>query len=476
MESEDAVVKSIPVVLSKGLAGRLFLFEYQRERREIQDTIIGQKVTKSSIKPKQQKVQLQLELSKDSHNFNPGQAQKLASKGTPKNQQESGSSRSMIESQVLVSSSALPSNPEKFAVAVVHEQSPGQFEIHLNPVQGILNLKQCYAYMDAPDKREQEKKQDAVNAASGKVTKPINVRFARQDPKRMKLAQAKSLTAQQRIKDDEPWCETEFFKAESSESRLEREKLLSDQQESNTSTILVDTPEAFLPVLCSMQLNQSDSENSTGPKSAQYISSLQFNEQVVARMRQANVISYSRLKNYLDAKKSDTEIFNALQRAAVPIRGNWVVSSENLFTDNYVSSCGVKAEQLCRARNQILHMFMTKERVEQREACQVTGLPSRDVVDILSKIAVQRKRKSTEDTTAGWVFKLPVDEDFLQGYADEVSRLEKRFETKVKNMGRRAEEDEVKNSAASPSKKGKAAPRQRKNSTKSRKDSYSSDH
>ncbi|KAF4519208.1 hypothetical protein B566_EDAN013502 [Ephemera danica] len=442
------------------------MFEYQRERQELQDAIIGQRVTKSCIKPKQQKVQLQLELSKDSHNFNPGQAQKLASKGTPKSQQDSGSSsRSMIESQMLVSSSALPSNPEKFAVAVVHEQSPGQFEIHLNPVQGILNLKQCYAYMDAPDKREQERKQDAANAASGKVAKPINVRFARQDPKRMKLAQAKSLTAQQRIKDDEPWCETEFFKAESSESRLEREKLLSDQQESNTSTILVDSPEAFLPVLCSMQLNQGDSENSTGPKSAQYISSLQFSEQVVARMRQANVISYSRLKKYLDPKKSDTDILNALQRAAVPIRGNWVVSSESLFTDNHVSSCGVKAEQLCKARNQI-----------QKEACQVTGLPSRDVVDILSKIAVQRKRNSPDDTSAGWVFKLPVDQDFLQRYADEVSRLEKRFETKVKNVGRRAEEDEVKASAASPSKKGKAAPRQRKNSTKSRKDSYSSDH
>jgi hypothetical protein len=59
-----------------------------------------------------------------------------------------------------------------------------------------------------------------VNAATGKVTKPINVRFARQDPKRMKLAQAKSLSAQQRLKDEEPWCETEFFKAGCSESRV----------------------------------------------------------------------------------------------------------------------------------------------------------------------------------------------------------------------------------------------------------------
>jgi hypothetical protein len=41
--------------------------------------------------------------------------------------------------------------------------------------------------------------------------KPVTIRFARQNAKRMKLQQSKSLANQQKLKDEEPWCEVDFF-------------------------------------------------------------------------------------------------------------------------------------------------------------------------------------------------------------------------------------------------------------------------
>lgn len=65
----------------------------------------------------------------------------------------------MVETQILSSATAMNKSHDRYAIGVLHDNS-GQQEIHLNPLQGMIYLKQSYPYLDASDKKtDQDKKQ-----------------------------------------------------------------------------------------------------------------------------------------------------------------------------------------------------------------------------------------------------------------------------------------------------------------------------
>ncbi|XP_059475232.1 DNA-directed RNA polymerase III subunit RPC5 [Neocloeon triangulifer] len=454
-EDDDPVVQRIPVFLSKASAGQLYLYEYSR------NTLINNfeenRVVQSRIKPNQQKVELHVRLDVESKNFNTDLARKLASK-TPKSGLDP--TKHLIETQVLTSCTAVSKNPGRYAIAV--PQSDG---IHLNPLAGMVFLKPSYEYLDAPPKRKEQTNKEGEPSAS--QAKPVGVRFASQSAKRMKLAQSKSMSVHQKLRDEEPWCETEFYISNHFKSITEREKLNCEQTDQDLSSIFCDSADTYLPNLCPPEADDGANKDvAEGVLSAKELCKLPLAEQIKERMKQVHVIKFSRLKYLLSSSASEKEVISGLIRVADLVKGNWVLKSSLLYDKEFASSRGVTADRLVTARDKILLTFTTQETVACKKLTKLTKIPAEDIIEILAKIAFKVSK-------VGWKFKLDEDKQFIKKHPEVVEQQSRMFETRVKNQEKKDEEEAADAKAAA--KKAKAQMRQRKNSTRSRKDSQCSD-
>ncbi|XP_065352356.1 DNA-directed RNA polymerase III subunit RPC5 [Cloeon dipterum] len=453
VEEDDPVVQRIPVHLSKGSAGQLFLFE--SSPNVLINNLDGDRIVKSRIKPKQQKVELHLKLDVESSNFNRDLARKLAS-GAPKTSVDA--SKNLVETQILTSSLAVPQNPERFAIAVA--QSDG---IHLNPLSGIVYLKPSFGYLDTTTKKREQKEggPPTVEAA-----KPVTVKFSRQSAKQLKSNQVKA--DQQKMQEEEPWCDTEFFDSTHINSIREREKLNCDQTDQDVSNFFCETAESYLPVLCPSQPNEiSDEVKADSILSANELSKLPLNEQIKERMKQMHLTKFSRLKRLLGGSYSEQEIISGLCRVADLIKGNWVLKSSLLFDKEFTSIRGVCGDRLAAARDKILLTFKTNDAVICKKLAKMTKIPADDVIEILKKIADKIYK-------VGWKFKLEEDTQFLNSYPEIADKQKMHFDTRIRHQEKKEEEEAAEAKVAAKKAKLQTG-RQRKNSTRSRKDSQCSD-
>lgn len=415
-EEDDPVVQEIDVYLAKSLVEKLYLFQYPvRPASMTYDDIPH---LSARIKPKQQKVELEMAIDTLNPNYCRSKGEQIALNvdGTCADETSTYSSK-LMDKQTFCSSQTT-SNTSRYAAALYR-----QGELHLTPLHGILQLRPSFSYLDKADSkhREREAATEAGDSSQDEAeddVKQITVRFSRPESEQARQRRVQSYEFLQKKHAEEPWAHLHYYGLKDSRSEHERQYLLCQGSCGAENTELIKSPSEYLMML--MPPNQEEERDKpvapSNVLSMAQLRTLPLADQIRILMKNVKVMPFANLMSLLGPSIDSVAVLRGIQKVAMLVQGNWVVKSDILYPkDSSSPHSGVPAEVLCRGRDFVMWKFTQSRWVVRKEVATVTKLCAEDVKDFLEHMAVVRVNK-------GWEFVLPYDGEFIRKHPDVVQR------------------------------------------------------
>ncbi|XP_043818409.1 DNA-directed RNA polymerase III subunit RPC5 isoform X1 [Dromiciops gliroides] len=415
-EENDPVIQEIDVYLAKSLAEKLYLFQYPvRPASMTYDDIPH---LSAKIKPKQQKVELEMAIDTMNPNYCRSKGEQIALNvdGTCTDETSTYSTK-LMDKQTFCSSQTT-SNTSRYAAALYRKG-----ELHLTPLHGILQLRPSFSYLDKADAkhREREAANEAGDSSQDEAEediKQITVRFSRPESEQARQRRVQSYEFLQKKHAEEPWVHLHYYGLRDSRSEHERQYLLCQGPGISENTELIKSPSEYLMMLMPPNIEE-EKEKPVAPSnvlSMAQLRTLPLADQIKILMKNVKVMPFANLMSLLGLGTDSTSVLRCIQQVAMLVQGNWVVKSDILYPkDSSSPHSGVPAEVLCRGRDFVMWKFTQSRWVVRKEVATVTKLCAEDVKDFLEHMAVVRINK-------GWEFLLPYDEDFIKKHPDVVQR------------------------------------------------------
>ncbi|KAM4656276.1 DNA-directed RNA polymerase III subunit RPC5 isoform 3-T3 [Amazona ochrocephala] len=395
-EEDDPIIQEIDVFLARSLLEKLYLFQYPiRPASMTYDDVTH---LSAKIKPKQQKVELEMAIDTLNPNYCRSKGEQIALNvdGTCTDETSTYSSK-LMDKQTFCSSQAA-SNVSRYAAAVYKKG-----ELHLTPLHGILQLRPSFTYLDKADAKHREREAaneggDSSQDEAEDDVKQITVRFSRPETEQARQRRVQSYEFLQKRQAEEHWVHLHYYGLKDSRSEHERQYLFSQGHGLAENTELIKSPSEYLMMLMPPSVEE-ESDKPMAPSnvlSMAQLRTLPLADQIKILMKNVKVMPFANLMSLLGSGTDSTAVLRCIQQVAMLVQGNWVVKSDVLYPkDTSSPHSGVPAEVLCRGRDFVL--------------CP------EDVKDFLEHMSVARINK-------GWEFMLPYDEDFVKKHPDIVQR------------------------------------------------------
>ncbi|XP_017705847.1 PREDICTED: DNA-directed RNA polymerase III subunit RPC5 isoform X1 [Rhinopithecus bieti] len=415
-EEDDPVVQEIDVYLAKSLAEKLYLFQYPvRPASMTYDDIPH---LSAKIKPKQQKVELEMAIDTLNPNYCRSKGEQIALNVDGACADETSTYSSKLMDKQTFCSSQTTSNTSRYAAALYR-----QGELHLTPLHGILQLRPSFSYLDKADAkhREREAANEAGDSSQDEAeddVKQITVRFSRPESEQARQRRVQSYEFLQKKHAEEPWVHLHYYGLRDSRSEHERQYLLCPGSSGVENTELVKSPSEYLMMLMPPS-QEEEKDKPVAPSnvlSMAQLRTLPLADQIKILMKNVKVMPFANLMSLLGPSIDSVAVLRGIQKVAMLVQGNWVVKSDILYPkDSSSPHSGVPADVLCRGRDFVMWKFTQSRWVVRKEVATVTKLCAEDVKDFLEHMAVVRINK-------GWEFILPYDGEFIKKHPDVVQR------------------------------------------------------
>ncbi|GAB5582996.1 DNA-directed RNA polymerase III subunit RPC5 isoform X1 [Prionailurus iriomotensis] len=415
-EEDDPVVQEIDVYLAKSLAEKLYLFQYPvRPASMTYDDIPH---LSAKIKPKQQKVELEMAIDTLNPNYCRSKGEQIALNVDGACADESSTYSSKLMDKQTFCSSQSTSNTARYAAALYR-----QGELHLTPLHGILQLRPSFSYLDKADAKHREREAanegDSSQDEAEEDVKQITVRFSRPESEQARQRRVQSYEFLQKKHAEEPWVHLHYYGLRDSRSEHERQYLLCQGSSGVENTELVKSPSEYLMMLMPPS-PEEEKDKPVAPSnvlSMAQLRTLPLADQIKILMKNVKVMPFANLMSLLGPSIDSVAVLRGIQKVAMLVQGNWVVKRCDILYPKDSSSphSGVPAEVLCRGRDFVMWKFTQSRWVVRKEVAAVTKLCTEDVKDFLEHMAVVRINK-------GWEFILPYDGEFIKKHPDVVQR------------------------------------------------------
>nr|XP_006112855.1 DNA-directed RNA polymerase III subunit RPC5 isoform X1 [Pelodiscus sinensis]XP_006112856.1 DNA-directed RNA polymerase III subunit RPC5 isoform X1 [Pelodiscus sinensis]XP_006112857.1 DNA-directed RNA polymerase III subunit RPC5 isoform X1 [Pelodiscus sinensis] len=415
-EEDDPIIQEIDVYLAKSLSEKLYMFQYPiRPASMTYDDVTH---LSAKIKPKQQKVELEMAIDTLNPNYCRSKGEQIALNvdGTCTDETSTYSSK-LMDRQTFCSSQAA-SNVSRYAAAVYRKG-----ELHLTPLHGILQLRPSFSYLDKADAkhREREAANEAGDSSQDEAEediKQITVRFSRSETEQARQRRTQSYEFLQKRQAEEHWVHLHYYGLRDSRSEHERQYLFSQGHGMAENIELIKSPSEYLMMLMPPSVEE-EKDKPVAPSnvlSMAQLRTLPLADQIKILMKNVKVMPFANLMSLLGSGTDSTAVLRCIQQVAMLVQGNWVVKSDVVYPkDTSSPHSGVPAEVLCRGRDFVMWKFTQDRWVVRKEVATVTKLCPEDVKDFLEHMSVARINK-------GWEFLLPYDEDFVKKHPDVVQR------------------------------------------------------
>uniref|UniRef100_A0A1B0FI91 DNA-directed RNA polymerase III subunit RPC5 n=1 Tax=Glossina morsitans morsitans TaxID=37546 RepID=A0A1B0FI91_GLOMM len=452
-DDEDTILEEIPVFLSKNLQDNLYIFQYPTKSQTYNFENVS--VSNCCIKPINQEVKVDFSLDTESRFYDQFKGEQLALAADGKNQakgERPSFKRGIMDKQAFLSSRPLD-DVTKYVVGVYADK-----EIHLSPLTGIVQLRPSFSYFDKEDKRNKAEQKALNEEDDDEELQQVTVKFARTSAKKAKERQG--FHNLMKKSDEEPWCETYWHPRSSSTSELERQKLFTTNRQSSLAFAL--DPKAYLKKLLPNEVrNQSiDAVLPARVFSKVRLKSLPLLEQLKIILKDGRMLSFDEIlkifQDSVDPKVTSEKLVKTLPQVGIPIHGNWVPQSEDLYpSDTFSNVNGVKSELMVRARDYVLFRFSRANFLDRQKIIFDTQLPPEEATEILKSVAYLNSDKK-------WQLLLPPDTQFEQRYpvvvqrqdlvwrASEQAYNEMDYEKSPKRTRKRSQRDSKSYAAACP--------------------------
>ncbi|XP_077594955.1 DNA-directed RNA polymerase III subunit RPC5 [Stigmatopora nigra] len=415
-DDDDPIIEEIDVYLAKSLAEKLYLLQYPvRPSNMTYDDV---NLLAAKIKPKQQRVELQMVMDTNSPNYCRSKGEQIALNVDGTGYEENNTySLKMMDNQTFSSIQATTST-SRYAAAIFRKG-----ELHITPLTGILQMRPSFAYLDKADGKTKEREAgneggDSSQDEAEDEAKAISVRFARPESEQARQRRIQSYDFLQKKQAEEPWIHLQYHSLRDGRSEHERQYLFCQHVDSSDNSELVKTPKEYLSMLMP-PLAEEKVVKPVGPSnvlSMAQLRTLPLGEQIKTLMKNVKVIQFASLMGLLASGTDATAVLRCVQQVALLVRGNWVVKSDILYPKNSCSPhSGVPSEVLCRGRDFVMWRFTLERSLMRKEITAIIKLPPEDVKDFLEQVAVPRVNR-------GWEFQLPADVEFVKRHADVAQR------------------------------------------------------
>uniref|UniRef100_A0A7N6ADR3 DNA-directed RNA polymerase III subunit RPC5 C-terminal domain-containing protein n=1 Tax=Anabas testudineus TaxID=64144 RepID=A0A7N6ADR3_ANATE len=404
-DDDDPIIEEIDVYLAKSLADKLYLFQYPVRPSTMTYDDVDHLVAK--IKPKQQRVELEMAINTMSPNYCRSKGEQIALNvdGTAYDETNTYSVK-MMDKQTFSSIQAT-TNTSRYAAAVFRKG-----ELHITPLTGILQMRPSFSYLDKADNKTREREAaneggDSSQDEAEDEAKAITVRFARPESEQARQRRIQSYEFLQKKQAEEPWVHLHYHGVKVGVHLLMRHiqcclycNCLSLCNYCHLASFFVSVkPVGPSNVLSMAQLR-----------------TLPLGEQVKTLMKNVKVMPFANLMGLLASGTDSTSVLRSIQQVALLVQGNWVVKSDVLYPKNTCSAhSGVPAEVLCRGRDFVMWRFTLERSVMRKEIASIIKLPPEDVKEFLEHVAAPRINR-------GWEFLLPTDVDFIKKHPDVAHR------------------------------------------------------
>ncbi|XP_025032052.1 DNA-directed RNA polymerase III subunit RPC5 [Python bivittatus] len=415
-EEDDPIIQEIDVYLAKSLSEKLYLFQYPiRPASMTYDDVTH---LSAKIKPKQQKVELEMAIDTSNSNYCRSKGEQIALNvdGTCTDETSTYSSK-LMDKQTFCSSQTT-SNISRYAAAIYKRG-----ELHLTPLHGILQMRPSFAYLDKADAKYREREAanehgDSSQDEAEEDVKQITVRFSRPESEQARQRRVQSYEFLQKRQAEEHWAHLHYYGLKDSRSEHERQYLFSQGHSMAGNTELIKSPSEYLMMLVPPSVEE-EKEKPVAPSnvlSMAQLRTLPLADQIKILMKNVKVIAFASLMSLLASGTDPAAVLRSIQQVALLVQGNWVVKSDILYPkDTSSPHSGVPAEVLCRGRDFVMWKFTQDRWVVRKEVAAVTKLGPEDVKDFLEHVSFLRINR-------GWEFKLRYDEDFVKKHPDVVQR------------------------------------------------------
>uniref|UniRef100_A0A3B4Y1W1 Polymerase (RNA) III (DNA directed) polypeptide E n=1 Tax=Seriola lalandi dorsalis TaxID=1841481 RepID=A0A3B4Y1W1_SERLL len=372
----------------------------------------------AKIKPKQQRVELEMAINTMSPNYCRSKGEQIALNvdGTAYDETNTYSVK-MMDKQTFSSIQAT-TNTSRYAAAVFRKG-----ELHVTPLTGILQMRPSFSYLDKADNKTREREAaneggDSSQDEAEEEAKAITVRFARPESEQARQRRIQSYEFLQKKQAEEPWVHLHYHSVKDGRSEHERQYMFCQSVDASENSELVKTPKEYLAMLMP-PLTEEKVVKPVGPSnvlSMAQLRTLPLGEQVKTLMKNVKVMPFANLMGLLASGTDSTSVLRCIQQVALLVQGNWVVKSDVLYPKNTCSPhSGVPAEVLCRGRDFVMWRFTLERSVMRKEIAAIIKLPPEDVKEFLEHVATPRINR-------GWEFLLPTDVDFIKKHPDVAHR------------------------------------------------------
>ncbi|KAM9838105.1 DNA-directed RNA polymerase III subunit RPC5 [Aulostomus maculatus] len=415
-EDDDPIIEEIDVYLAKSLAEKLYLFQYPvRPSSMTYDNVSH---LSAKIKPKQQRVELEVAMDTMSPNYCRSKGEQIALNVDGTAYDETNTYSTKLMDKQTFSSIQATTNTSRYAAAVFRKG-----ELHVTPLTGILQMRPSFSYLDKADNKTKEREAaneggDSSQDEAEEEVKAITVRFARPESEQARQRRIQSYEFLQKKQAEEPWVHLQYHGVKDGRSEHERQYLFCQSVDASENSELVKTPKEYLSMLMP-PLAEEKFVKPVGPSnvlSMAQLRTLTLGEQVKTLMKNVKVMPFANLMGLLASGTDSTSVLRCIQQVALLVQGNWVVKSDVLYPKNTCSPhSGVPAEVLCRGRDFVMWRFTLERSLMRKEVASIIKLPPEDVKEFLEHVAVPRINR-------GWEFLLPTDEDFIRKHPDVAHR------------------------------------------------------
>ncbi|TMS22610.1 DNA-directed RNA polymerase III subunit RPC5 [Larimichthys crocea] len=171
-DDDDPIIEEIDVYLAKSLADKLYLFQYPVRPSTMTYDDVNHLAAK--IKPKQQRVELEMAINTLSPNYCRSKGEQIALNvdGTAYDETNTYSAK-MMDKQSFSSIQAT-TNTSRYAAAVFRKG-----ELHVTPLTGILQMRPSFSYLDKADNKTRER--EAANEGEVRSSR-VRAGSAEEDP------------------------------------------------------------------------------------------------------------------------------------------------------------------------------------------------------------------------------------------------------------------------------------------------------
>ncbi|XP_054454501.1 DNA-directed RNA polymerase III subunit RPC5 [Anoplopoma fimbria] len=409
-DDDDPIIEEIDVYLAKSLADKLYLFQYPVRPSNMTYDDVNHLSAK--IKPKQQKVELEMAIDIMSPNYCRSKGEQIALNvdGTTCDETNTYSVK-MMDKQSFTSIQAT-TNTSRYAAAVFRKG-----ELHVTPLTGILQMRPSFSYLDKADTKTREREAaneggDSDQEEAEEDVKAITVFSPESEQARQRRIQSYEFL--QKKQAEEPWAHLRYHGVKDGRSEHERQYLFCQSVDASENSELVKTPKEYLAMLMP-PLAEEKVVKPVGPSnvlSMAQLRTLPLGEQVKTLMKNVKVMPFANLMGLLASGTDSTAALRCIQQVALLVQGNWVVKSDVLYPKNTCSPhSGVPAEVLCRGRDFVMWRFTLERSVMRKEIASIIKLPPEDVKEFLEHVAVPRVNR-------GWEFLLCTDAEFIKKHPD----------------------------------------------------------